>query len=49
MTSVTTNSQPAKFDLGQVVATPGALQAFEESGQMAAFFLDRHARGDWAT
>lgn len=47
MTNVTTNSQTLKFDLGQVVATPGALQALEVSGQTADFFLDRHARGDW--
>ena len=37
----------AKFDLGQVVATPGALEALEESGQSPSVFLDRHAQGDW--
>ena len=37
----------AKFHLGQVVATPGAMQALKESGQEPAFFLDRHAIGDW--
>ena len=37
----------AKFPLGQVVATPGALEAMEEAGQNAAFFLDRHVAGDW--
>jgi hypothetical protein len=36
-----------KFPLGQVVATPGALRALEESGQDVAFFLDKHRRGDW--
>jgi len=36
-----------KFQLGQVVATPGALQALEESGQEPGFFLDRHIQGDW--
>jgi hypothetical protein len=36
-----------RFSLGQVLATPGALQALEESGQAPACFLDRHARGDW--
>ena len=36
-----------KFHLGQIVATPGALEALEESGQDASFFLDRHVRGDW--
>ncbi len=37
----------AKFPLGQVVATPGALEAVQESGQNATFFLDRHVAGDW--
>ena len=42
------NAMPtAKFPLGQIVATPGAIEAMEESGQDAAFFLDRHAAGDW--
>ena len=37
----------AKFPLGQVVATPGALEALAESGQTPAFFLDQHASGNW--
>jgi len=37
----------AKFPLGQIVATPGAIDAMAESGQDAAFFLRRHAAGDW--
>ncbi len=36
-----------KFELGQVVATPGALEALREAGHQPAEFLDRHARGDW--
>jgi hypothetical protein len=36
-----------KVTLGQTVATPGALQALEESGQNPGFFLDRHIQGDW--
>jgi len=36
-----------KFELGQVVATPGALAALEESGEAPATFLTRHACGDW--
>lgn len=36
-----------KFDLGQTLATPGALRVLEESGQSPAFFLDRHVQGDW--
>ena len=35
------------FPLGQVVATPGALEALEEAGQDAAEFLSRHVSGDW--
>ena len=36
-----------KFPLGQVVATPGALDALENTGQSPVEFLDRHAQGDW--
>jgi hypothetical protein len=41
--------QPEKvsFPLGQVLATPGALNALEQSGQTPAHFLDRHSSGDW--
>jgi hypothetical protein len=39
-------AQP-KFSLGQVVATPGALEAHQMAGQLATDFLQRHARGDW--
>jgi hypothetical protein len=35
------------FDLGQVVATPGALAALEKAGQNAMDFLSRHVTGDW--
>jgi len=35
------------FDLGQLVATPGALAAIEKSGQNATQFLSRHVTGDW--
>jgi hypothetical protein len=36
-----------KFNLGQILATPGALEVLQESGQTPQFFLSRHARGDW--
>ena len=36
-----------RFALGQIVATPAALQAMDESGQAPAYFLDRHRAGDW--
>ena len=35
------------FQLGRIVATPGALQALEQAGQSPVEFLDRHASGDW--
>jgi hypothetical protein len=39
--------QAQLFPLGQIVATPGALEALEASHQSPAEFLARHARGDW--
>ncbi len=41
-----TNGKP-KFSLGQTYATPGALEALQESGQSPKDFLSRHVRGDW--
>ena len=37
----------AKFELGKVVATPGALDALEAAKQSSLELLRRHARGDW--
>jgi len=37
----------AKFQLGTVVATPGAIEVLAESGQDAGFFLDMHLQGNW--
>jgi hypothetical protein len=39
--------QRPRFSLGQVVATPGALAALEETGQRPEEFLSRHIVGDW--
>jgi hypothetical protein len=36
-----------KFPLGQLVATPGALAAFAESGHSPLEFVRRHQEGDW--
>ena len=36
-----------KFELGQIVATPGALEALNAAGQGPGEFLRRHAYGDW--
>jgi hypothetical protein len=38
---------PAKFSLGQVVATPGALAALQATGERPLLFLQRHVQGDW--
>jgi len=37
----------ALFRLGQIVATPGALQALERAGEAPQKFLERHVSGDW--
>jgi hypothetical protein len=37
----------ALFRLGQIVATPGALQALERAGEAPQKFLERHVCGDW--
>ena len=37
------------FALGQVVATPGALDALEQAQQTPEEFLARHVQGDWST
>lgn len=37
----------AKFRLGTVVATPGALAALAAAGQNATEFLTLHASGEW--
>ena len=36
-----------KFPMGKIVATPGALAAFQQSGDPANELLTRHAGGDW--
>lgn len=35
------------FQLGQVVATPGALDTLETAQQLPGTFLKRHVHGDW--
>ena len=37
----------AKFEPGQIVATPGALEAFRASGDDPLAYLIRHLTGDW--
>jgi hypothetical protein len=36
-----------KFSPGSVVATPGVLEAFRESGDDPLAYLVRHIAGDW--
>jgi hypothetical protein len=36
-----------KFDFGQILSTPGALEALTESSQSPNEFLDRHRNCDW--
>lgn len=43
------NKTTQKFPLGQIVATPGAIEALEATAQTANEFLARHAQGDWGT
>jgi hypothetical protein len=38
---------PKTFPLGRIVATPGALEAINDSGETPAKFLGRHATCDW--
>lgn len=40
------NSKP-RFPLGQIVATPGALEVLEQHGKSPAQFLSRHVACDW--
>jgi len=35
------------FNLGQTVATPGALKAFQEANMTGLELLARHVTGDW--
>ena len=37
----------AKFQLGQLVATPGAIRAMQEAGIEPRDLISRHLRGDW--
>lgn len=37
----------ARFQLGRMYLTPGAIEALTNSGQMASEFLHRHQSGDW--
>ena len=40
-------TRPARFPLGHVVATPGALEAVRANGIDVLGLVHRHASGDW--
>ena len=40
-------SRQTAFELGQIVATPGALTALKKSGQQPGEFLTRHVNREW--
>jgi hypothetical protein len=40
------SKEPA-FELGQIVATPGALAALKKAGQLPGEFLMRHVSREW--
>lgn len=44
---VTIITNAGKFQLGQCVATPGALALLEKTGFSAAFLINRHLHGEW--
>jgi len=41
------NIMPARFPLGQIVATPGCLEMLAALGLNPTKYLARHASGDW--
>lgn len=41
------DTQRPCFDLGQIVATPGASEALDSANQSPSEYLQRHAAGDW--
>lgn len=41
------NELGAKFDLGRLLITPGAMEALKSNGKEPLEFLKRHASGDW--
>jgi len=40
-------SKQSAFELGQIVATPGALAALRKAGQQPGEFLTRHVNREW--
>jgi len=44
---MTNRIKAVRFQLGQTVATPGALEACLSAGQTPWEFIQRHQQGDW--
>ena len=44
---ITIMTNAARFELGQVVATPAAIQLMKETGYSAAMLIARHLNGDF--
>ena len=42
-----TETEKAKFHPGQIIATPGVLEALQNAGQQPQEFLMRHLSSDW--
>lgn len=40
-------SNAPRFALGQIVATPGAIELLEQTGFSALALISRHVHGDW--
>lgn len=47
MIAIRNDSIRSKFQLGQLLATPGALEALSDAGQTPLDFVVRHAACDW--
>ncbi len=47
MTMQVKEKSEVRFPLGQMVATPGALEALKTAGEDAMRYFVRHQRGDW--
>jgi len=44
---IAVNAKNIRFKPGRVLATPGAIEALERSGQSIWVYLSRHLAGDW--
>jgi hypothetical protein len=44
---MSTYHERARFALGSLYATPGALNAFDEATEILLTYILRHQRGDW--